>query len=227
MDRAKRRLNGIMQLTKQTTVGTQPHTANNAYQMSSKEELIKYLHQCLLCPPKSTLLKAIRNNQLATWPGLTAEAVEKYLPTSCPSTDNGHMKRQQKGIRSTKQKMVTALDMIETQQCMNPPIERDKWNQFFMKMGMINKKEGTIYADLTGKFTITSMNGMQAVFIMYDWTTNAILATPIKDEKAETIVECFKQNVEYLSKRGFKPVYNIIDNVATKTIKTYLKSEKI
>ena len=110
---------------------------------------------------------------------------------------------------------------------MNPPKEREKCNQFFMTMGMINKKEGTIYADLTGKFPITSMSGMQAVFIMYDWTTNAILATPIKGAKSETIVECFKQNVEYLSKRGFKSVYNIIDNVATKTIKTYLKSEKI
>ena len=52
-----------------------------------------------------------------------------------------------------------------------------------MAMGIINKKEGTIYADLTGKFTITSMNGMQAIFIMYDWTTKAILATPIKDAK--------------------------------------------
>ena len=66
-----------MQLTKQTTVGTQPQAENNAYQMSSKEELIKYIHHCLLYPPKSTLLKATRNNQLATWPGLTAEAMEK------------------------------------------------------------------------------------------------------------------------------------------------------
>ena len=26
------------------------------------------------------LLKAIKNNQLATWPGLTTEVVQKYLP---------------------------------------------------------------------------------------------------------------------------------------------------
>ena len=70
--------------------------------MTSKEEVIKFLHQCLFCPTKSTLLKAIKNNQLTTWPGLTAEAVEKYLPESCPATDKGHTKRQQKGIRSTK-----------------------------------------------------------------------------------------------------------------------------
>ena len=80
---------------------------------------------------------------------------------------------------------------------------------------------------MTGKFPITSMNGMSVIFIMYDWTTNAILATPIKDAKADTIVECFKTNVTYLAKRGFKPVYNVIDNVATKAIKTYLESEEI
>ena len=40
------------------------HTVNNVYQMSSKEEVIKFLHQCSFCPTKSTLLKAIRNNQL-------------------------------------------------------------------------------------------------------------------------------------------------------------------
>ena len=66
---------------------------------------------------------------------------------------------------------------------MNPPKDKEKWNQMFMTMGIINKKEGTIYADLTGKFPITSMDGMQAIFIMYDWTTNAILATPMKNAK--------------------------------------------
>ena len=47
---------------------------------------------------------------------------------------------------------------------------------------------------------------MTAMFIMYDWTSNVILATPIKEAKAETIVECFKKNIKYLSRRGFKPV---------------------
>ena len=93
-------------------------------------------------------------------------------------------------------------------------------------MGIINKKEGTIYADLTGKFPITSMNGMQAIFIMYDWTTNVILATPMRYAKSETIVECFKQKITYLSKRGYKPVYNVIDNVATKAIKHTWKVRK-
>ena len=110
---------------------------------------------------------------------------------------------------------------------MKPPEEKDRMNQIFMTLGYVDKKEGTIYADLTGKFPITSIHGMKVMFIMYDWASNAILETPIKEAKAETIVECFKQNITYLTNRGFKPVYNIIDNVATKAIKTYMESENI
>ena len=45
-----------------------------------------------------TLLKAIKNNQQTTWPGLTAKAVEKYLPDNAPATDKGYMSRHRKGI---------------------------------------------------------------------------------------------------------------------------------
>ena len=100
---------------------TDNHTDNNAYQTTSKEEPIRYLHQCLFCPPKSTILKAIKNNQLATWPGLTTESVQKYLPESCPATDKCYMKRQRKGIISTTDKIKDALEQIEIARCMNPP----------------------------------------------------------------------------------------------------------
>ena len=47
-------------ITQKRTQTTDNHTANNAYQMKFKEDLIRYLHQCLFSPPKSTLLKAIK-----------------------------------------------------------------------------------------------------------------------------------------------------------------------
>ena len=36
-----------------------------------------------------------------------------------------------------------------------------------------------------------------------------------------------RKNIEYLNKRGFKPVFNIIDNVATAAVKAYLEKEDI
>ena len=69
--------------------------------MTSKEALIRYLQQCLFSPTKKTLVKAIENNQLTTWPSLTADAVHKHIPDLAPATDKGHMKRQRKGISLT------------------------------------------------------------------------------------------------------------------------------
>ena len=67
---------------------------------------------------------------------------------------------------------------------MNPPEEQEMTKQIFMALGYVDKNEGTIYADLTVKFPIISIHGMTAMFIMYDWTSNAILATPIKYAKS-------------------------------------------
>jgi len=71
---------------------------------SSQEELEMYYHQCLGSPPKSTMLKALRNkageDQLKSFPGLTYELISKHLPPS-PATDKGHMACTRQGVRST------------------------------------------------------------------------------------------------------------------------------
>ena len=74
-----------------STSGTQ--YAGKAYRITSKGDLIQYPHQCILCPPKKKLIKAIKNNQLTTWTGLTETAVDKYFPDSSPETDKSHMKQ--------------------------------------------------------------------------------------------------------------------------------------
>ena len=75
-------------------------------------------------------MKAIENNQLTTWPGLTAEAVRKHLPDLAPATDKGHMKRKRKGIQSTtkipltktsKERIQDALEKIEVDRDINQP----------------------------------------------------------------------------------------------------------
>ena len=51
--------------------------ANNAYTITSKRDLIQYLHQCLFSPTKATLLKAIAKNCFTTWPGIAYSVVQK------------------------------------------------------------------------------------------------------------------------------------------------------
>merc|ERR1712177_29535 len=80
---------------------TDNEQVNNAFHTTTKAELIKYLHQAAFSPVKVTWKKAIENRHVTTWPGLTVEAVEKYLPRHSPATDKGHMSRQPQGVRST------------------------------------------------------------------------------------------------------------------------------
>ena len=46
-------------------------TCNNTYMHTTQTETIKYLHQCFFSPTKTTLLRAIANNQLIGVPVLT------------------------------------------------------------------------------------------------------------------------------------------------------------
>ena len=56
-------------------------------------------------------------------------------------------------------------------------------NQIFISIVTAYKKYSTIYVNDTGNFPIISIGGYIAIFILYDWTKNEILATPINDTK--------------------------------------------
>ena len=41
------------------------------------------------------------------------------------------------------------------------------------------------------------------------------------------MVAAFKENIKYLEEGGFKPVFNVIDDIASKAIRAYLKEAKV
>ncbi len=75
---------------------------HSVYELKSQPELVRYLHASAGFPTKPTWLKAIKNKQFASWPGLTAEAVRSHFPDS-DETHKGHGRRTPSGLRSTKQ----------------------------------------------------------------------------------------------------------------------------
>ena len=60
------------------------------YNQSTKADLAGFIHACLFSPSPSTLLQAIQNGHLTTFPGLYAELINKHLPKSL-ATSTGHM----------------------------------------------------------------------------------------------------------------------------------------
>ncbi|KAL7488108.1 hypothetical protein ACHAW6_013706 [Cyclotella cf. meneghiniana] len=57
------------------------------YMMNS---MIQYLNQCIFSPTIDTLCKAINNNHMLSFPGLTTGDIKKSLPPST-ATAKGHM----------------------------------------------------------------------------------------------------------------------------------------
>jgi hypothetical protein len=53
---------------------------------------------------KFSLIHADNKEHLSTWPGLTEDAINKYLKTT-PATAMGHVNQKRQNIRSTKKKL--------------------------------------------------------------------------------------------------------------------------
>jgi hypothetical protein len=87
----------------------QPHSATNMYALRNSGALFNYLHKTMFSCTKSALVHAIKRGNLATWLGLTVEAVNKHLKLT-PATAMGHMNQRRQNARSTKPKLIAQDD---------------------------------------------------------------------------------------------------------------------
>ena len=78
---------------------TPQELTNFLYHHTTTKNNVKFMHQSVCNPPKSSLLIAIRQGFLHGAPHLTGKAAAKYLPPSM-ATSKGHMKHSRKGICS-------------------------------------------------------------------------------------------------------------------------------
>jgi hypothetical protein len=74
---------------------------HNVYELKMQPELVCYYHTAAGFPMKPTWLKAIKNKQLAPWPGLTADVVNCHYPDS-DKTPKGHGRKAPSSLQSTK-----------------------------------------------------------------------------------------------------------------------------
>ena len=147
----------------------QPSTTqkiNDIQQTKNQEQLIQYLHQCLFSPTKSTVMKAVKNNQLLGFPGLTTQAIIKHFPEST-ATIKGHLHRQRKNLQSTRKKAPSKDNISPSTDYKNPPSEQDASCEIFCCAALANNIDGTLYIDLTGRFPIRSYKENQYIFLAY------------------------------------------------------------
>ena len=75
------------------------------------------------------------------------------------------------------------------------------------------------YMDLTGRFPYKSSRGNEYIMVAYCYDGNAILAQPLKNREAKSIVDAWTVINDRLTKVGLKPKSYMLDNECSKDLK--------
>ena len=84
----------------------------------------------------------------------------------------------------------------------------------------------TTYTDLTGRFPYKSTAGNEYLYIMYDFDSNAIMALPIKNRQAKTLVTAWDTLQQHFTKNGHTVKHFIMDNEISWDLRAALKKYK-
>ena len=184
---------------------------NNVYSLPSIPHTIGYLHAAAGFPVKETWLDAVKAGNYVTWPGLTTTGVRKHFPDS-DETQQGHMKRQRQGVRSTKQ---TANNEKRT----TPNAK--KMHDVYIKIHNVIE---TMHTDQTGRFPATSTRGNQYIIVLVEVDGNYIDAEPMKNRTEGSIINAYLILWARLSASGtVKPRMHLLDNEASAAFKVEIK----
>ena len=170
----------------------------NVYELPSIEQSIRYLHAAAGFPTKSTWLAAIRKGNYSTWPLITVKNVHKHFPQS-EETQQGHMRNQRQGTRSTKQ----ALPQAEP--CTPLPQLHDIFIRTY-------DTHGTLYTDQTGKFPHLSSQGNRYQMILYHVDSNSIWAEPTKNKTEGELILARNRALQRMKACGIQPTRQVLDN---------------
>eukprot|EP00957_Ditylum_brightwellii_P071459 5431778-Ditylum_brightwellii.AAC.1 len=135
----------------------QHSVCNNVYKLSTKKDIVNYLHASCFSPVTSTQKKTIQQGHFATWLGLDETLVQKHLERSVATT-KGHMKQQRMNLHSTQpKKSKIAVTIHDDDDDEDPDYDLEmssiyRTNEIVVGIVELHPGTGNIFADLTGCF---------------------------------------------------------------------------
>jgi hypothetical protein len=185
------------------------HTILNVYELPSIEQTIRYLHAAAGFPTKTTWLAAIRLGNYDTWPLVTVSNVHKHFPQS-EETQQGHMRSQRQGVRSTKTAPRTTAGM--TALATPSHTQHDIYIKTY-------DTHDTVYSDQTGKFPHTSSRGNRYQMILYHTDSNSIWVEPTKNKSEGELMLARTRALTRMRACGLTPRRQVLDNEASAAYK--------
>jgi hypothetical protein len=209
--------------TSTDSTSTLPYYANATITTNTTKNIIEFFHAAMFSPTNSTLLKALTLNYITNVPGVSAATFKKYAPFSA-ATVKGHLDQTRQNIRSTKTNVEDNETIDEQFPIQLTTNNNDKANFCYTT---IFEPTGKVYSDQTGNFKYVSSKGNSSLVIMYDYDSNAILAEPIGNRKASTILGATKKLHNILRSKGRGPQVHILDNECSDIMKSYFNNSNI
>ncbi len=203
------------------------NATHNMYKLKTQPELVQYYHAAVGFPTKPTWLKAIKNMQFASWPGLTADAVNRHYPDS-EETPKGHGWKAPSGLRSTKVTTPALDDSAEAfgVEDSTRPTKKDKM-VFHRILDMEDEATPKIYTNQPGQFPKESSRRNQYIMVLAEVDSNAILVEPMKNRTAGKMVWAYQVLIDRLNSAGIFPKLHILDNKCSADMKETIKSNKM
>lgn len=182
-------------------------------QCANMEQIIHFYHATLFSPVASTLVQAVKNGYLSTWPGLTSANIKQYLkPTMAMA--KGHLDQVRCNQSSNHHNEVITNNITESEQ---------NTHAAFATIQPMQR----IYTDQTGRFPYMSSRGHQYIMILYSYDSNAILSAPLKNKTEDEILKTYIKFYNYLTNAGFQPNTHWLDNEASTKLKEFNKKHGV
>jgi hypothetical protein len=78
-----------------------------------------------------------------------------------------------------------------------------------------------------GRIPTTSLSGKKYILILYDYDSNSILSSPMKNRGDKEMVRAFDILIQSLILRVLKPLLQRLDNEASLALRNYLTKQRI
>ncbi len=175
---------------------------------------------------KRSWLKAIKNKQYASWPGLTWEAVNKHFPES-KETLKGHGHNTRSGLRSTKTSpQIDDKDKITDATKLTHSLTKQK-EAIIRTFDLSDEAKRLMYTDQTGRFLQKLSQGHQYIMVRIEMDSNTILVEAMKNRSTGEMMRAYQVLVNCLRSTGVTPKMHILEDECSAKFKERIKSNNM
>ena len=182
---------------------------------------------------KHTLYTVAKAGYLQGCPGLTPEAINKYISVE-DATEMGHMQATPAGKQSTTKKRGSSKASLqfeaerkETEADATATPEQEPKNQKTKYVYMTVKLvDSFIASDHTGAYPRASSRGNKYICVFYIFDPNYIKGKPIKSRHSSELLKAYREVYQWCESRGFKPILHCMDNETSKEVENFIQSQQ-